>query len=349
MHFQIKKHVLLIITKILNACIRDTFISLSNTKMHHNLLLFIAILILASCNEITKEDLKGNWIAVPSGKVPDIWGFNFKGDSVELIGDYSFKESGKFQVEKGKLKFHLNRDNFRTETEILRLEADTLLIFDSLVFHRNREINNFDFQEYELIGHETNRFLSQEKKFFRSIHFYKIGEEIHFRFGDKQGAIEDVNLFLEGGHSNPKVLVFIGKGINLKDLRSLYYRFAWVQKLNILLGTKREGIFETHVLNDHIEIWWEDLALHIANLKSAPPPPPQPSIEFNSKASYLKNGGTEIKISTKKDFQKIEELTAIGRCVVSISANLPIEDYFELKKRLRKWKQVNKEIMTEIE
>ncbi|MFZ1790521.1 MAG: hypothetical protein WAT92_19520 [Saprospiraceae bacterium] len=338
-----------IINKILNVCIGDTFIPLSNTKMHHNLLLFIAILILASCNEITKEDLKGNWIAVPSGKVPDIWGFNFKGDSVELIGDYLFKESGKFQVENGKLKFHLNRDNFKMETEILRLEADTLLIFDSLVFHRNREINNFDFQEYELIGHETNRFLSQEKKFFRSIDFYKIGEEIHFRFGDKQGAIEDVHLFLEGGHSKPKVLVFIGKGINLKNLQSLYYRLASEGQQNILLATKREGIFETHVLNDEIEIWWEDLEHHLANLKSAQPPPPPSPIVFNSKASYLKKGGTEIKISEKEDFQKIEELTAIGRFVVSISPNLPIEDYFELKKRLREWKQVNKEIMTEIE
>ncbi len=317
--------------------------------MHHNLLLFIAILILASCNEITKEDLKGNWIAVQSGKVPDIWGFNFEGDSVELIGDYSFKESGKFQVEKGKLKFHLNRDNFKTETEILRLEADTLLIFDSLVFHRNKEINNFDFQEYELIGHETNRFLSQEKKFFNSIHFYKIGEEIQFRFEDKQGAIEDVHLFLGGGHSKPKVLVFIGKGINLKDLQSLYYRLASEGQLNILLGTKREGIFETHVLNDNIEIWWEDLVHHLANLKSAQPPPPPPPIGFNSKASYLKNGGTEINISEKKDFQKIEELATIGRYVVSISSNLQIEDYFELKKRLTEKKQLNKEIMTEIE
>jgi hypothetical protein len=106
---------------------------------------------------------------------------------------------------------------------------------------------------------------------------------------------------------------------------------------------------DTHVLNDNIEIWWEDLAHHLANLKSAQPPPPPPPIEFNSKASYLKNGGTEIKISEKKDFQKIEELKAVGRLVVSINANLPIEDYFELKKRLREWKQVNKVIMTEIE
>ena len=126
-------------------------------------------------------------------------------------------------------------------------------------------------------------------------------------------------------------MIFIGEGINLKDLQRIYFRLASIRQLRIWLGTKKEGFSDTHILNDKIEIWWDDLENHLANSKIRQPLPPPPPIEFTSKEDYLKNGGKEVLILDRKDFQKIDELTETERYVISINLNLPIEDYFELK------------------
>ena len=316
---------------------------------HRNLILIISILVFASCKEITKDDIKGNWIVFPSGyDEPIFWKINFKEDKVELIGDNLFKEIGNYQIENGKIKIKLNRDDLEIETKIENLEIDTLLIFDSLVYHRNREIYNSNFEEYELIGIPTNKFLSEERNLFHLIHFYKSGEETQIRCGDKKATFEDIPLFLEGGHSKPKVILFIGKGISLKDLKKMYYRLASVGQFRIWLGTKREGISDTHIFKDKVEIWWDDLENHVANSKIPQPPPPPPSIDFTSKKEYLKNGGKEVEIRNKNDLRRIELLAETERYVVSISSDLSIEDYFKLKEMILKKKKNHKEIITEI-
>ena len=59
-------------------------------------------------------------------------------------------------------------------------------------------------------------------------------------------------------------------------------------------------------------------------------------------------GGKEIKILSKVDFSKIEKLNIEQKYLISISQNLSIEDYIELKRRLREIGKVNKQIITEI-
>lgn len=308
-------------------------------------------MVFASCKGIPKGDIKGNWIAFPSGyDEPTFWEINFKEDKVELIGGNLFKEIGNYQVENGKIKIQLNRDDVKIETEIESLEIDTLLIFDSLNYHRNREIYNSNFEEYELIGIPTNRFLSNEKNYFSIIHFYKSkGDKIKLRLGDKMTDYQDVPLFLSSGHFTSEVMIFIGKGITLKDLKELYFCFASVGQFKIWLGTKREGISDTHIFKDKIETWWDDLESHLANSKIPQPPSPPPPIDFTSKKEYLKNSGKEIKIIDKNDLRKIGLLTETERYVVSISSKLPIEDYFKLKEMIIKKRKTNKEIITEIE
>ena len=125
--------------------------------------------------------------------------------------------------------------------------------------------------------------------------------------------------------------------------------FCQVGQFRIWLGTKREGISDTHIFKDKVEIWWDDLENHLANSKIPQPPPPPPSIDFTSKKEYLKNGGKEVEITNKNDLRKIELLAETERYVVSISSDLSIEDYFKLKEMILKKKKTNKEIITEIE
>ena len=75
---------------------------------HRNLILIISILVFASCKEITKDDIKGNWIVFPSGyDEPTFWKINFKEDKVELIGDNLFKEIGNYKSKTVKSKLNL--------------------------------------------------------------------------------------------------------------------------------------------------------------------------------------------------------------------------------------------------
>jgi len=316
---------------------------------HLNLILIISILLFASCKEITKDDIKGNWIVTPSGyDEPKFREINFKEGKVELIDDNLFKEVGEYQVEDKRIRIQLDRDDLVIETKIQDLEVDTLLIFDSLEYHRNREITNSSFEEYDLIGIPTNKFLSSEKNYFSIIHFYKSEkDEIKIRLGDKTADFQDIPLFLSNRHSTPKVIVFIGERIMLKDLKKMYYSLASVGQSRICLGTKREGISDTHIFKDKIEIWWDDLENYLANSK-IPQPPPPPN-DFTSKKEYLKNGGKEVEILNKNDLRKIELLTETERYLVSISSDLSIEDYCKLEDMIIKKRKTNKEIVTEIE
>jgi hypothetical protein len=87
----------------------------------------------------------------PSGyDEPKFREINFKEGKVELIDDNLFKEVGEYQVEDKRIRIQLDRDDLVIETKIQDLEVDTLLIFDSLEYHRNREITNSSFEEYDL-------------------------------------------------------------------------------------------------------------------------------------------------------------------------------------------------------
>lgn len=294
--------------------------------------------------------MQGHWIAAPSEySETRFWGIHFKEDKVELMGDDWFKEVGTYQVENGQIRIQLERDDLVIETEVQSLEADTLQISDGLTYHRHRDITSVDVEAYELIGIPTKQFLSEEKGLLYLIHFYKSDGNIQIRCGDKMATLEDLPLFLERRHSRSRVLVFVGKGIRLKDLKSLYYRLASIGQLNVYLGTKREGLFNTHIFKDKIDIWWEDLENHVANLKMKQPLPPPPPMAFRSKEKYLQKGGRVVKIASGKDLQKIEELTEKERTVISISSNLPVEDYVELKKRLAEKERSDWAIITEIE
>jgi len=314
---------------------------------HQNLILVVSILLFTSCKNITKDDIKGNWIVVPSGFDKTIFSeINFKDGRVELIDDNLFKELGKYQVENGIIKIQLDRDDLVIETVIKNLEVDTLLIFDSLVYHRNRGIAKSNYDVYELIGMPTNKFLSKEKILLHLIHYYKSGEEIIVRYEDKKVTFDNLSLYLDGGHSKSKVLIFLGKGINLKDLQKIYYRLASIDQSSVWLGTKKEGFLDTHIFKDNIEIWWEDLK-NYSSINKIPPQQLSP-FEYISKDHYLKNSGKEVKINDKNDLQKIIELEDNERYVISIDANLPIEDYFELKKLIIEKRKLDFQIIAEI-
>ncbi len=320
--------------------------------MKQKILLLLSLLCFSTCQKIAEEDLNGNWIAFPSGyDEPFIWEINFADERVEWIDGYQFKESGAYKVENDEVIISLNRDGLILKTRVEKLIADTFVIFDRLTYYRDREITNSIFEEYELVDISTCNFLSNEKNYFQIIHFYKSDNGVtQIRAGDKMTNYADVSLFLVEGHSLPEILIFLGKGINLEDLKNLYYRLASNGQFSLMLVTKKEGISDYHIFKDKIEIWWDDLENYSANFKLPQPPlPPPPPIEFTSKKSYLKDGGVEIKILNENDLYKIDNLNNQGKYVISIGKNISIKNYIQLKTKLSEKRRANPLILTEIE
>jgi len=245
---------------------------------YKNLILIAIILLFAACKEITKEDLRGDWYAHRYDQQIEvnIREMSFSEEKVEWIDDYLFKESGEYEIENNELVIKRIKDNFKIRTKIKSLVADTLVVFDSLVYYRNSPFTDFSYDEYSLIGVITNRFLSEEDRYFEIIYYYKSERnELKIRLGQKITGYEDIPLFLEERHSRKSgVLVFLGEGVTLKDLKELYIQLAAMNLHRVWLATKEKGIADYHIFTERIEIWRNELEEHPKIKIPLPPPPP---------------------------------------------------------------------------
>lgn len=307
------------------------------------LFLIISVLLITSCNEVSKQDIQGKWIYLPYENENSLLGVNINEDKIELIGEDYFNTEGKYDLKNGKIHIKNDRDNKIMNTRI-RMIGDTLL-FNNDKYVRNKDSFS-DINAYKLIGIPTNTLISDENSFYELLHLYKSNNQLQLRYQDRIISFEELPLCLYSHHSNHTIILYLGEGITLDDLKKMYYHLAALGKSNIWLGTKKEGLFDTHIIEDKIEIWGDDLMQYLKELDYSFPPPPPP--QFTSKQEYLKNGGKELIIHNKTDLKKIKEL-GNEKHVISISSNLSIEDYLKIKRMIREQRKSNKKIMTEIQ
>ncbi len=314
-----------------------------------------SFLILASYRPITGEDIQGDWATFEYNENIAFWRVSFKKDKIELTDNYTFKETGKYQIENGVLKIQLDRDNLLLETKFQHLDSSSFSIFENLTFSK---VKHCDIEAYKLIGIPTNQILSVNEYFSNILHFY-ISEknEIKIRTGeamiDYDALSETLPLSIyskkEYWNWSRRVSILIGEGITLKNLQKLYFHLGILNYTQVWLGTKKTGISDFHIFKDTIEHqWWEGIEKHPFWDSQTPPPPPT-SLEFTSKKAFLEKGGTEIGITSKTDFEKIDKLSETERYLISIDSNLSIENYIDLKKRLQEKRKTNKHIRVEIE
>lgn len=315
-------------------------------------LIFLVIQLFAtSCSQIETNDLQGRWSYQPANSsVPEFTEFIIKNDTVELIADDLFKEMGIVSIEGNNLIFKLMRGDFYLTYEIDNLQNDTLNIKGNLKFLRNFYLGFSDFGRYELINISTGNLHSTKANYYSTIHFYKSEkDELQIRCGDKMVELREIPLFLEGHPQiEPRELVILlGKGIVLRDLKLLYYALNQSGYDPVYLGTKRYGLSDTEVFRDDVEVWWDDVEEFRKSHKPMHPPMPLPT--YKNKSSFLASGGKEIKIDSVKDIALLDSLNDSGRYVVAMSQNLSVEQYIQVKQKVKELKTVNKEIRTSIE
>lgn len=316
-----------------------------------NLILITIILLFAACQEITKDDLQGQWYSqahIYHKENPSIEEMIFSKEKVEWVDDY-FRQSGTYEIEDNELII-TNKHNNEIRTKIKNFASDTLVILDSLTYRRSPSITNFEYDEYNLIGVATNDFLSQEDKDvdFEAIHYYKSkGDELKIR--PNRSTItrdyKEMLLFFEGGHSMRRkvALVFIGEGITLKELKDLYVQFATVTLYRVCLATKEKGVSDYHIFKDIIEIWENEVEEYLPKIHAPRPPLPY------TKKDYLLEGRKEIKIDKIEDIKVLNKLTRNDNYVISINQNMSIENYLKIKSKYKVLRRQKYKVITEIE
>lgn len=315
-----------------------------------NLILITIILLFAACQEITKNDLQGQWYSqahIYYKDNPSIEEMFFSKEKVEWADDY-FRQSGTYDIENNELIIR-NKHNYEIRTKVKNMAADTLVIFDSLVYRRSPSITNFEYVEYNLIGVATDDFLSEEHKNvdFEAIHYYKSKDD-ELKIRPNGSTItrdyKDMLMFLEGGNSRRKVaLVFLGEGITLKDLKDLYVQLATINSYRACLATKEKGIADYHIFRDFIEMWENEVEDHLPEIYAPRPPIP------HSKKDYLGREGKEIKINKIEDIKMLDELAKNDKYVISINQKMSIEDYIKVKSKYKELRRQKYKVVTEIQ
>lgn len=288
-----------------------------------------------------------------NGVAPEFTEFIIKTDSIQLITDNLYKELGKVSLNKKGLDIVLNRDELHFDYKIQRHTLDTLILKDSSRYLRDNYLFNGNFESYDLINISTGKLLSHEKLFFGIIHYYNSRDgDLKIRCGDKMSNFSDIPLFLDGGHRELRgpreILVFLGNGIDLRELRKLYYALAYSGTMKTTLVTKAVGLKDREIFEDTIEIWWDEIEkYHQSQVPSPPPLPPHP--KFGSKKQYLSNSAKQVTINSSDEIEKLESMNDKDKYLVVINQNLSVEDYIIVKQRLKYKKRINKSIRTAIE
>lgn len=308
----------------------------------------------ASCSQIKIEEIQGRWSYQPTNSLaPEFTEFTIKNDTVELIADDGFKEMGIVSIESDLLNFTLIRDSLHFIYEIDNLEIDTLNVEDSVKFLRNSYLGNANFEDYELINISTNNLLSTKTNYYKTIHFYKSAkDELRIRCGDRMTELRDIPLFLMEHHQNKptEIVVLIGKGIVLRDLKQLHNVLSMSGHFKIYLGTKRYGNVDTEILRDDIEFWWDDVEeFRISQNSMTPPlPPPMPPLVYKNKLTFLASSGQEIAVKSQIDILQLKSINYLGKYVIEMNENLSIEQYIQVKQIVQEIKKTNKNIRTSI-
>lgn len=177
-----------------------------------------------------------------------------------------------------------------------------------------------------------------------AFHLFKnIKNELKLKLNDR--VTEDFNMipkFSFGYHNkNLSMVIYIGKGVELKDILKCYYQLDKVNINEVFLLTQFDIKDNNYKGFQDIFHFWDFQRNFFSKEKIEIPEP------YNTKNDYLKKHNPKIiKINSKNDFKLIEGIEEENKYLISINPNLSIEDYIILKEKLFK---IDKNIRTEFD
>lgn len=309
----------------------------------YKIFITLSLLIIGACNGPDEEDLIGMWQLSDNYDPEAIQYYliKFPGENqIELIDDLSFKEIGTFEVSwNDHLCITLN-DGSRINTKIQAFAADSIVLFDSLTYVRYEGPDEEMSPPFSLAGIKTDQILDHYRSASLFQLYYTPEGQRQLRLGDRIRPFIDLFLFMGQKRKNSDLLAFIGKGVTVADLETLYLQLAASQNyhINLLLAKDNQ---QYHILSDSIFVWQEDLNVYLEEIHTAlPPPPPPPYPYWLERTAYLQKEGTVL-----LDYDPIQTLSVLQECssekehIISVGCQISLVEYVALKMNIKRCKE----------
>jgi len=221
-------------------------------KKIYQLIIFATLIQITSCNQVTKTDLIGEWRAFTLNDNICHSNIKFSNDKVQLLDYFSRIESGKYYLKNNEL--HINLKNYNLKSKVKIYNNDSIKIFDK-IFYKVEDLNNFELDEYNLIGIDSNEKLSKNT-ISHSFHIYSKSGTEKIRYNDKIISLNDLRRAIFGGHhnENPTIELFVGENVKLENLKNFYNELGKLGIKKIVLIVNKKNSTDYRVINDNIGV-----------------------------------------------------------------------------------------------
>lgn len=294
-------------------------------KMKQLFYIFTIALLMISCTKEAEAD--GFWRLnideeIDSPFFP--YELSFHQDTLRIIDGYNFKQKMVFRQIGDSISIVFA--NGYTKKYLFEILSDSTLHFAGKKFFRTSEEYFSKTQNYQLLGWKSqNEFIPNTNS--TVVHLIRNGDLTQVILNDITSNLKDLRDFLVWyGEEPPSLYLYIGKGIELKDLVDAYCWIKYGRYETVELITSNTSFVKFSSIQDFVEVGDSAFDAFIENNEL----PPLPSIPHETNYSeeireiYV-NSGNDLNFSHQSD-------SGIYR--YNFSTELDILKYLELSEKI---------------
>lgn len=291
----------------------------------------LSILFFSCQKSFHPEKYQGCWAAAGDDlhflPLPTI---NFKNDSIFFTDTFTHVSAGNFSIKGNKIKISTHNETF--EKEFRFHEKDSSIQYGRNIYYLKPHWKPNYLGKYELLNINTSNRISFDSlsKYDTGFHLIQdYDNTVKVKLNEKLSGLEDIIPFtFRTSFKNYKGnVIYLGKGITLKDLVDCYLELTKINQLKVILVTNFDlNSNEYNILPERINIWNHQVYNHFKN------EPIFNGFSGNIRSEYIRyHSPLIISINSKEDFGKINQLKSEHNYIISTNKLLSLKDYFELK------------------
>lgn len=251
---------------------------------------------------------------------------SFHHDTLSIFDDYNFKQVARFETTNDSLSITFE-NNIKANYSFSSLSDSTILI-SGIKFLKTKEADLTQHQPYTLLGYTSkNKFKPDINSSF--INLIKDKDSARVILNSTISNLDELPKYLSHSHGTSQAIsVYLGKGIELKDLIEMYCWLKFSGSTHVTLITANKGFEEFNSVQDYVSSIDQQLFLDFIHQYQLPPPLPHPALNNDTmvaKNLYIKNG-TDL-----KQMESIENQVYYN---VLISNQVSMADYLKLREKI---------------
>ncbi len=238
-----------------------------------------------------------------------------------IVDGYNFKQSASYTTYGDSIS--INFTNGVKRNYFFSVQSDSTIQFAGMAYSRTSKDYFSSTQSYELLGWPSGQEFSPQIN-STTIHLIKDGDSTKVILNDATTGLNDIPYFLNWWHGQqPLINLYVGQGIELKDLLVAYCWIKYSGYRKIELVTSNISFEKFYSIYDYVDVD-DSVFMEFIVDNSLPPPPPQP--ESNDKT-------IDVFINSISDFILRQPCDSVTYRY-NFSCELGIKEYLELTEKL---------------